>query len=72
MIFPMSHDDKRRLRKLKRDLKRAGNKARRQQLKRTLTDTPELAADVEFDFGRRSSAGLNGLDRDATRRRDGE
>lgn len=65
----MNHDDKRRVRKLKRDLKRAGNKARRQHLKRTLTDAPDEAADAAFEFGRRSSAGFNGLDRDVTRRR---
>ncbi len=62
------NDDKRRLRKLKRDLKRAGNKSRRRYLKRTLDDDPEAAPYVEYDFGRRSSAGLNGVDRDATRR----
>jgi len=61
--------DKRQLRKLKRDLKRAGNKKRRQHLKRELADNPEEAAHSEFDFGRDSSAGLNGMDQDATRRR---
>lgn len=65
----MYHDDKRRVRKLKRDLKRAGNKARRQQLKRSLTEAPDDAAAPTYDFGRLSSAGFNGLDRDATRRR---
>ena len=64
------HDDKRRQRQLKRDVKRAGNKRRRQQLKRDLERNPEDAAHTEFDFGRDSSAGLNGLDRDTTRRRD--
>ena len=62
------HDDKRRLRKLKRDIKRAGNRKRRQHLKRTLSDSPESAADVAFEFGRDSSQFLNGNDRDATRR----
>ena len=61
--------DKRQLRKLKRDLKRAGNKKRRQHLKRELADNPEEAAHSDFDFGRDSSAGLNGMDQDATRRR---
>jgi len=61
--------DKRMLRKLKRDIKRAGSKRRRQYLKRQLTDDPENAAHAEFDFGRTSSAGYNGVDRDATRRR---
>jgi hypothetical protein len=61
--------DKRQLRKLKRDIKRAGNKRRRQHLKRQLADAPEEAAQAEFTFGRDSSTGYNGMDRDATRRR---
>lgn len=61
--------EKRQFRKLKRDLKRAGNKRRRQHLKRELIDRPEDAPYTEFEFGRTSSAGLNGIDRDATRRR---
>jgi hypothetical protein len=60
--------DKRRYRKLKRDIKRAGNRKRRQHLKRALADHPEEAAHTDFDFGRDSSAALNGNDRDATRR----
>jgi hypothetical protein len=63
--------DKRRYRQLKRDIKKAGNRKRRQHLKRQLAENPEQAADVDFDFGRDSSAGLNGIDRDATRRRRG-
>jgi len=54
--------DKRHYRRLKRDIKRAGNKRRRQHLKR------DLAPFTDFDFGRNSSAGLNGMDQDATRR----
>ena len=65
----MNHDDKRRLRQLKRDVKKAGNRKRRQHLKRTLRADPEGAAEAEFDYGRDSSAGLNGNDQDATRRR---
>ncbi|HEY1375613.1 MAG TPA: hypothetical protein VGF55_02405 [Gemmataceae bacterium] len=61
--------DKCQTRNLKRAIKRAGNKARRQALKRDLAENPAEAHDAEFDFGRDSSAGLNGLDRDATRRR---
>jgi hypothetical protein len=60
--------DKRQLRKLKREIKRAGGKRRRQHLKRTLHDDPEEAPHTEFDFGRTSSVGLNALDSDATRR----
>jgi hypothetical protein len=64
--------DKRRYRKLKRDVKQAGNRARRRHLKRELTDNPAEAAHSDFDFGRKSSASLNGNDRDATRRRKDE
>ncbi len=60
--------DKRKYRQLKRDLKKAGNRKRRRQLQRDLLDNPEEAANSEFDFGRDRSAGLNGNDRDATRR----
>jgi hypothetical protein len=62
--------EKRQLRKLKRDIKKAGSKRRRQFLKRELVDNPEDAPHSEFDFGRTSSEGLNGLDQDSTRRRD--
>jgi hypothetical protein len=61
--------DKRFYRKLKRDVKRAGNKRRRQHLKRDLANNPEEAHQSEFDFGQNSSETLNGLDNDATRRR---
>jgi hypothetical protein len=64
----MRPEDKRRLRQLKRDIKRAGNKRRRQHLKRELRDQPEDAPHSEFDFGRSSSATLNRLDNDSTRR----
>jgi hypothetical protein len=59
--------DKRTFRKIKRDVKRAGNKRRRQYLKRDLADNPEEAAHSEFEFGRDSSTTLNGMDHDATR-----
>ena len=58
-----------RLRELKREIKRAGNKRRRQHLKRELHERPEDAPHSEFAFGRVSSAGLNHLDNDATRRK---
>jgi hypothetical protein len=66
----MNREDKRQLRKLKRDLKQAGNKRRRQFLKRELAENPEEAPFSEFDFGRTSSQTLNGMDQDATRRRE--
>ena len=61
--------DKRRVRQLKRELKKAGNKARRQRLKRDLADNPEDAHWTEPTVGRRSTIGLNGMDQDATRRK---
>ncbi|MBM3996527.1 MAG: hypothetical protein FJ303_20600 [Planctomycetes bacterium] len=64
--------DKRRTRKLKRDVKKAGNKKRRQSLKRDLRDNPEEAHWSEPTVGKASSATLNGLDQDATRKRDGD
>jgi hypothetical protein len=61
--------DKRQLRKLKRDVKRAGSKRRRQYLKRELHQNPDEAPHSEYDFGRNTSQTLNGLDQDATRTR---
>jgi hypothetical protein len=66
------NDDKRKQRQLKRDIKKAGNRKRRQGLKRQLAVDPESAAEGEPDVGRFRSADLNGNDRDATRRREGE
>lgn len=59
--------DKRQLRKLKRDVKKAGNKKRRARLKRDLRDNPHEAHWSEESVGKSSSATLNGLDNDATR-----
>jgi hypothetical protein len=59
---------KRELRKLKRDVKRAGGKHRRRQLKRDLAEKPDEAHLSEESFGRNTSQGLNRLDNDATRR----
>jgi hypothetical protein len=61
--------DKRQMRELKRAIKRAGNKRRRHQLKRDLADNPDEAHNSEVELTRDSSAWLNGLDRDSTRRR---
>lgn len=60
--------DKRRLRKLKRTIKKAGQKALRRRLDRDLRDNPEDAHHSVPEFGRDSSAGFNGLDDDRTRR----
>lgn len=65
----MYDQEKRRQRELKRSIKKAGNKRRRHQLKRDLTDDPAHAHESEEKFGRYTSEGLNGLDKDATRRR---
>ena len=64
------HDDKRELRRLKRTIKRAGNKRRRQALKKDLEHNPEEAAHSEFDYGRLSSETLNGLDNAPPRQQD--
>ena len=61
--------DKRRQRQLKKAIKRAGNKSRRQSLKRELVEKPDEAHRSEYDFGRDTSTGMNAFDRDATRRR---
>lgn len=52
-------DDKRALRELKRQIKRAGNKRRRLSLKRDLLDNPEEAPYSEENFGKNSSRVLN-------------
>ena len=64
--------EKRELRKLKRDIKRAGNKRRRRFLKEELRDHPAEAQDSDFQFGRDSSAPFNGMDQDATRKKPGK
>jgi hypothetical protein len=61
---------KRQLRKLKRELKRAGSRHRRRDLKRELVENPDDAHRSEESFGRNRSEGLNGLDDDPTRRTD--
>lgn len=62
--------DKRRMRKLKRDIKQAGNKKRRAKLKRDLRENPEEAHWSEPTVGKRSSEAMNGMDQDATRKRE--
>jgi len=61
---------KREQRQHKREIKRAGSQRRRRQWKRDLREDPEEAPYSEDDFGRFSTAELNGMDRDNTRRRD--
>jgi hypothetical protein len=59
---------KRDIRQLKREIKRAGSQRRRRQWKRDLRENPAEAPFSEENFGRFSSAELNGLDQDQTRR----
>jgi hypothetical protein len=59
---------KRELRQQKREIKRAGGKRRRRQLKQGLAENPDEARDTTYDFGRYRSSSFNGIDRDATRR----
>jgi len=63
---------KRHQRQLKRVIKRAGQKRLRRQLKRDLTERPDEAPHSELAYGKRTSQGLNGIDQDATRRREEE
>ena len=65
----MPDPDKRMMRELKRALKKRGNKHRRAQLKRTLSENPEEAAENEEDLGKYRSDRLNGLDKDSTRKK---
>jgi hypothetical protein len=62
---------KREIRQLKRELKRAGSQRRRREWKRDLRENPEDAPYSKEDFGRYSTAELNGHDRDQTRDRSG-
>lgn len=57
-------------RQAKRELKQAGSQHRRRQLKRELRENPEDAHRSEENFGRYSTAELNGIDNDSTRRKE--
>jgi hypothetical protein len=60
---------KREFRQQKREIKRAGSKRRRLRAKQALAEDPEDARYTDGGFGRYESAAMNGIDRDATRRR---
>lgn len=62
-------DEKRELRETKRELKRAGHKKVRAKAKHSLESSPEEAHLLGVNFGRYSTAHLNGMDRDLTRRK---
>jgi hypothetical protein len=68
----MPDPDKRKLREAKRAIKKRGNKHRRQELKRSLAENPEGAADVDEDLGKHRSDLLNRLDNDSTRKKKAE
>ncbi len=59
----MQQDDKREIRRLKREIKRRGNHHVRREAKRALQENPEEASELGVNYGRYSSASLNGLDR---------
>jgi len=65
-------DEKRFYRELKRTIKKIGNKRRRCAERRALAEHPEQAHWTEYEFGRNSSAWLNGLAEDKTRLRKGK
>lgn len=65
----MDHREKRELREHKRTIKQLGNQKLRRDVRRAIAESPDEAADLEPDYGRFRSADLNGMDRDATRRR---
>jgi hypothetical protein len=75
----MADRDRRELREIKRVVKRLGNQHARREVKRRLSEAlgPDLESDEDPltdgpDYGRFRSAPLNGMDRDATRRRRGD
>jgi hypothetical protein len=60
---------KREVRKLKREVKRAGSKHRRRDLKKQLEENPKEAHHAEENLGRHRSAAIGRIDNDATRKR---
>ncbi len=65
----MDSREKRELREQKRVIKRLGNQRMRRQVRQVLAESAEEATDIETDYDKYRSAGLNGIDRDQTRRR---
>lgn len=63
---------KREFRQLKREIKRAGTQHRRRQWKRELRENPEDASFSEDNFGRFSTADMNGNDKPRHREMDAE
>lgn len=65
----MTPGERRLFRQEKRDKKQAGNQRVRRLYKQSLAQDPEGNAAVEIDYGRLSTAELNGRDHDRKRRR---
>jgi hypothetical protein len=65
------NQDKRQHREMKRSVKKAGNRKVRRDVQRTIREAPEDAAFLDADYGRYTSEPLNGIDKDATRKRRG-
>lgn len=64
-------DEKRKLRKAKRELKREGNKNRRRALKKALNDHPnEVEFDDDYEFKYDSSERYNEPSKDSKRKRE--
>lgn len=65
----MNRKDKDRLRALKKEIKRSGNKRVRSSIKRDLVVNPEDADLTAVDYDGRSSKKMNGMDYDSTRKK---
>ena len=65
----MNRKDKNRLRSLKREIKRSGNKKVRSRLKKDLATNPDDAHLTQVDYGGRTSKKMNGIDYDSTRKK---
>lgn len=63
-------NEKKLFRQLKREMKKAGNRGRRNYLKRQLRDNPEEAHWAEYDFGSDATEPMNGLYPDTKREKD--
>jgi hypothetical protein len=62
------HDDKKQIRRHKKNIKQLGNQKARQEAKRLLRDDPDSEKLQESpEYGKTTSKGYNGLDIDKTR-----
>lgn len=65
----MSDFNKKRMRKIKKDVKRHGNKKLRLNIKNNLLNNPEDAHLIIPDYDGKSSEPFNGMDDDSTRKK---